>query len=81
MADPRRIPDGCEIPTRSYCDQPFVVQTDDGAWLCRITTDPGKEGASGRHVETMRSGDQGGTWSLPATPPGARPSSSGARRP
>ncbi len=63
--DPRHIAYGREIPTESYSDQPFVVQTDDGAWLCCITTGPGEEGASGQHVVTLRSTDQGATWSAP----------------
>lgn len=50
------------IPVRYYADQPYVVKTDDGAWLCSVTTGEGEEGASGQHVVTMRSTDQGKTW-------------------
>lgn len=63
--DPRHITCGFKIPTESYCDQPYIVQTDDGAWLCVVTTGAGKEGEAGQHVVTMRSTDQGRTWSPP----------------
>jgi hypothetical protein len=39
--DPRHLSHGRQIPTESYSDQPFVVRTDDGAWLCCVTTGPG----------------------------------------
>ncbi|MBU0606499.1 MAG: glycoside hydrolase [Armatimonadetes bacterium] len=63
--DPRHLSHGREIPTESYSDQPYIVQTDDGAWLCCVTTGPGHEGAEGQHVATLRSLDQGRTWSEP----------------
>jgi len=63
--DPRHIVHGREIPTETYSDQPYIVQTDDGAWLCVLTTGPGHEGQHGQHVVTMRSTDQGKTWSPP----------------
>ena len=63
--DPRHIVNGRMIPTEHYCDQPFVVKTDDGAWLCCVTTGAGHEGAQGQHVTTMRSTDCGKTWSAP----------------
>ncbi len=63
--DPRHLSHGREIPTESYSDQPFVVRTDDGAWLCCVTTGPGHEGVQGQHVTTMRSTDHGRTWSAP----------------
>ena len=62
-ADWRNIRTGREIPTENYADQPYVVQTDDGAWLCILTTGVGHEGAQGQHVVTLRSADQGRTWS------------------
>jgi len=73
-ADPRDISTGREIPSENYCDQPYVVVTDDGAWLCLLTTGRGVEGAVGQHVVSTRSTDQGVTWSPlidiePATPP------------
>jgi hypothetical protein len=63
--DWRNIVNGLEIPTVSYSDQPFVVKTDDGAWLCCVTTGNGHEGAPGQHVSTKRSTDHGKTWSAP----------------
>lgn len=65
IPDPRHIANGREIPTDSYSDQPYIVRTDDGAWLCCVTTGAGHEGAPGQHVATMRSTDQGRTWSRP----------------
>lgn len=61
----RHIREGREIPTESYADQPYVVKTDDGAWLVCLTTGSGKEGDPGQHVVTMRSTDQGKTWTQP----------------
>ncbi len=63
--DFRNIANGMEIPTKSYSDQPYIVKTDDGAWLCTVTTGAGKEGESGQHVISMRSKDMGKTWSEP----------------
>ncbi|NLS76895.1 MAG: hypothetical protein GXY76_06510 [Chloroflexi bacterium] len=65
MIDHRNISTGHEIPTETYSDQPYVVQTDDGAWLCAVTTGAGREGQGGQHVVTMRSADLGRTWSAP----------------
>lgn len=61
-ADPRNIATGRTIPGEGYADQPYIVKTADGAWLCAITTASGREGASGQHVVSMRSADQGKTW-------------------
>lgn len=63
--DWRNIRNGREIPTETYSDQPYIVQTDDGAWLCVVTTGAGREGQTGQHIVTMRSADQGKTWSAP----------------
>lgn len=52
-ADWRNIATGNEIPTENYSDQPYIVKTDDGAWLCIITTGTGREGQSGQHVGTV----------------------------
>ena len=69
--DPRHLSRGREIPTESYSDQPYIVRTDDGAWLCCVTTGPGHEGVQGQHVITMRSADQGCSWAEPvAVEPG-----------
>ncbi len=65
IPDPRHIANGYEIPTETYADQPYIVRTDDGAWLCVMTTGVGREGEPGQHVVTMRSTDQGRTWSAP----------------
>lgn len=64
-ADPRNIRTGWEIPTETYADQPYVVKTGDGAWLCVLTTGSGREGARGQHVVSLRSEDRGRTWSKP----------------
>lgn len=61
--DPREIRNGHVIPDEGYSDQPYIVKTGDGAWLCVITTGPGHEGAGGQHVVTTRSSDRGKTWS------------------
>ena len=63
--DPRHIVSGWNIPSEGYADQPYIVKTDDGAWLCVMTTGPGKEGTPGQHVVSMRSTDQGRTWEKP----------------
>jgi hypothetical protein len=60
--DRRNITTGWEIPTESYSDQPYIVKTDDGAWLCAVTTGGDHEGRPGQHVVTMRSTDLGATW-------------------
>jgi hypothetical protein len=65
FADPRNIVNGRVIPDEAYADQPYIVKTDDGAWLCVITTGSGVEGAGGQHVISTRSTDQGKTWSTP----------------
>ena len=60
--DPRLLANGSIIPSEGYADQPYIVKTDDGAWLCVMTTGQGVEGARGQHVVAMRSPDQGRTW-------------------
>jgi hypothetical protein len=64
-ADWRHILNGAEVPNEGYADQPYIVKTDDGAWLCVITTGSGLEGEGGQHVVSMRSTDRGRTWSAP----------------
>ncbi|NUQ64094.1 MAG: hypothetical protein HUU20_16590 [Pirellulales bacterium] len=63
VPDPRHISNGWNIPSEGYADQPYLVKTDDGAWLCVMTTGKGVEGAGGQHVVSMRSTDKGRTWS------------------
>lgn len=65
IPDPRHIANGRNIPSEGYADQPYIVKTDDGAWLCVMTTGTGVEGATGQHVVSMRSKDQGRTWEKP----------------
>ena len=78
ILDPRNIRTGWEIPTETYSDQPYVVRTQDGAWLCVVTTGAGREGESGQHVVTRRSTDRGRTWSDAVTlEPPAAPSAVG----
>ena len=60
--DWRNAENGRIIPTENYSDQPYVVRTDDGAWLCCVTTGSGNEGEPGQHVLTLRSTDRGRTW-------------------
>lgn len=60
--DPRNIRTGFRIPDEGYCDQPYVVVTHDGNWLCTLTTGPGREGAGGQHVVSTTSSDRGRTW-------------------
>src|SRR6185369_2097551 len=64
-ADPRNVKSGLVIPDEGYCDQPYVVVTKDGNWLCLLTTGPGREGQRGQHVVSTISKDKGITWSKP----------------
>jgi hypothetical protein len=63
--DPRHIENGFEIPDENYADQPYVVITGDGKWLCVMTTGAGKEGAPGQHIVSTISADHGRTWTPP----------------
>lgn len=63
--DPRNIKNGSVIPDEGYSDQPYVVVTNDGAWLCVMTTGKGVEGEGGQHVIAVISRDKGRTWSAP----------------
>lgn len=63
ITDSRDIKTGRPIPDEGYCDQPYVVITDDGRWLCVMTTGKGIEGEPGQHIVATRSIDQGRTWS------------------
>ena len=65
IPDMRHIRNGRPIPSEGYADQPYVVQTDDGAWLCAMTTGTGHEGQPGQHVISVRSTDRGESWSEP----------------
>jgi hypothetical protein len=63
--DVRNIVTGSQIPRDNYSDQPYVVITKDGNWLCVLTTGAGAEGAQGQHVISTISSDKGRTWSTP----------------
>ena len=63
--DPRNVRTGRRIPDENYCDQPYVVITKQGHWLCTMTTGPGREGHHGQHITATVSTDQGRTWSRP----------------
>ena len=65
MIDPRDITNGWEIPSEGYCDQPYVVKTLVGTWICVMTTGIGEEGDFGQHIISTRSKDHGHTWSAP----------------
>ena len=63
--DIRNIKTGHVIPDEGYSDQPYVVITNDGAWLCVMTTGKGIEGEGGQHIVAVISRDKGRTWSAP----------------
>ena len=63
--DPRHIDNGYEIPSEGYCDQPYVVQNEDGSWTCTMTTGRGHEGDTGQHVVSAITPDRGKTWEGP----------------
>ncbi len=63
--DWRNIKYGFKIPREGYSDQPYVVVTRDGNWLCVLTTGRGVEGETGQHIISTISTDQGRTWSEP----------------
>jgi hypothetical protein len=62
-ADPRDFSTGRLIPDQGYCDQPYIVITTNGNWLCTMTTGPGRESQPGQHVVATISTNQGKTWS------------------
>jgi hypothetical protein len=63
LYDARLVDNGWEIPHENYVDQPYVVITNDGDWLCVLTTGIGKEGQNRQHIVSTRSHDHGKTWS------------------
>lgn len=65
--DERNVRHGWPIPREGYSDQPYVVVTLDGNWLCVLTTGQGVEGATGQHIISTVSRDQGRTWSQPVS--------------
>ena len=65
MRDWRNIRTGCEISSEGYCDQPYIVITKDGNWLCTMTTGADREGQGDQHVVSTISADHGKTWTPP----------------
>jgi hypothetical protein len=63
--DGRNIVNGWEIPRENYSDQPYVVMTKNGSWLCVLTTGKGGESDAGQHIISTTSADKGRTWSQP----------------
>lgn len=63
--DWRNIRTGLTIPDEGYCDQPYTVITNDGNWLCTMTTGSGQEGQGGQHIVSVISSDHGRTWEGP----------------
>ena len=61
----RNIRTGSIIYERGYCDQPYVVITKEGDWLCVFTTNAGREGQQGQYIVATVSKDKGQTWSKP----------------
>jgi Concanavalin A-like lectin/glucanases superfamily/BNR repeat-like domain len=61
--DRRNIRTGSSIPKEGYVDQPYIVITKDGKWLCVLTTGSGVEGEPGQHAVATISTDKGATWS------------------
>lgn len=62
-SDPREFSNGRLIPDERYCDEPYIVVTKDGNWVCTMTTGPGGESGKGQHVTATISKNQGRTWS------------------
>ena len=63
VEDRRNITTGWQIPKEGYVDQPYVVITNDGNWLCVLTTGAGVEGKPGQHIVATISSDHGRNWS------------------
>lgn len=65
QSDWRNIENGHIIPTEAggYCDQPSLLELQDGSWLCSVTTSDGHEGSTAQYVGVTRSFDKGKTWS------------------
>ncbi len=63
--DPRDIAHGVSIYEHGYCDQPYVVVMEDGAWVCVFTTSAEREGAASQYIVCSVSNDKGQTWSDP----------------
>jgi len=77
IKDCRNIRNGSVIYEHGYCDQPYVVVTKDGTWLCVFTTGAGHEGQSSQYIVSTTSKDKGKTWTppVPIEPPTDREAS------
>ena len=79
LTDPRNLRNGTAIPSKSYCDQPYVVSLTNGAWVCVMTTGDGLEGQQGQHIVSCVSTNRGASWSeLTAIEPADGPEASWA---
>jgi hypothetical protein len=56
---------GYSIYENGYVDQPYVVILNDETWLCTFTTSSKQEGSTGQHIMSLKSIDQGKTWTNP----------------
>lgn len=65
VEDMRDIARGISIYEHGYCDQPYVVVTENGDWVCVFTTSAEREGATSQYIVCSVSTDQGNTWSDP----------------
>ena len=74
IADARNIKTGWTIPDEGYCDQPYVVVTDDGQWLCAMTTGKGTASRSSALIASIvpESPADGSAWSALWRAPGRR---------
>lgn len=61
--DPRHLDQGFPLPSEGYADQPYIVVTRAGHWLCVMTTGRGEEGQPGQHIVSTISTDRGRSWS------------------
>lgn len=71
--DCRNYHAGRKIPVKRYNDQPYVVITPDGNWLCAMTVSDQGEGGPDEHMVATISADQGRSWSpfIDIEPPGS----------
>ena len=66
MPDSRLSACGTRLPLQEgYADQPYIVVLPDGLWVCLVTSADGHEGDASQGVFSLRSADQGRTWSNP----------------
>lgn len=63
--DNRSVAQGKTMWSGPYCDQPYVVPLPDGQWVSVLTIADNHEGDVSQQIVSMRSSDQGATWSKP----------------